>query len=162
MECTVPVEVELATDHADVGSLERTISAALAEVGTQLWRELVARVEAALPVPVNCGGCGGRLKANGRAPRRLVTLAARSSCAVAATAASAVGPRPCRSTPPSVSRRENERGRDAGPGCQVSLAPATTQSHLPHDRPEPRVVHDLSLRTVAYLPRIWGNAVGGG
>lgn len=75
MECTVPVEVELATDHADVGSLERTISAALAEVGAHLWRELVARIEAALPVPVACPGCGGRLKANGRAPRRLVTLA---------------------------------------------------------------------------------------
>jgi len=29
MECTVPVEVHLATEHADVGSLERTISAAL-------------------------------------------------------------------------------------------------------------------------------------
>ena len=33
MECTVPVAVELATDYADVGSLERTISVALAEVG---------------------------------------------------------------------------------------------------------------------------------
>ena len=75
MECTVPVEVQLATNHADVGSLERTISAALVEVGAQLWRELVARLEAALPVPVGCPGCGGRLKANGRASRRLVTLA---------------------------------------------------------------------------------------
>lgn len=50
-ECTVPVEVELATEQAEVGSLERTIGAALAEVGTQQRRELVARVEAALPVP---------------------------------------------------------------------------------------------------------------
>lgn len=75
MECTVPVEVHLATEHADVGSLERTISAALAEVGARLWRELVERLEAALPVPLTCAACGGRLKANGRAPRRLVTLA---------------------------------------------------------------------------------------
>jgi len=75
MECTVPVEVQLATEHADVGSLERTINAALAEVGVRLWHELVERLEAALPVPVTCAGCGGRLKANGRAPRRLVTLA---------------------------------------------------------------------------------------
>ncbi len=75
MECTVPVEVRLATDHADVGSLERTISAALIEVGVRLWHELVGRLEASLPIPVSCPACGGRLKANGRAPRRLVTLA---------------------------------------------------------------------------------------
>ena len=75
MECTVPVEVRLTTEHADVGSLERTVGAALADVGVRLWRELVARLEAALPVPEPCAGCGGRLKANGRAPRRLVTLA---------------------------------------------------------------------------------------
>lgn len=75
MERTVPVEVHLATEHADVGSLERTISAALAEVGQALWAELVARLEAALPAPASCAGCGGRLKANGRALRRLVTLA---------------------------------------------------------------------------------------
>lgn len=73
MECTVPVEVHLATDHADVGSLERTVSAALAEVGAKLWRELVAQLEAALPTPAACP-CGGSMKANGRAPRRLVTL----------------------------------------------------------------------------------------
>lgn len=75
MECTFPVEVHLATEHADVGSLERTVSAALAEIGIRLWRELVARLEADLPVPVACPACGGRLKANGWAPRRLVTLA---------------------------------------------------------------------------------------
>ncbi|MBI2776144.1 MAG: UPF0236 family protein [Chloroflexi bacterium] len=74
MECTVPVEVHLATEHADVGSLERTISAALVEVGLKLWHELVDRLEASLPVPAACEGCGGRLKANGRAPRRLVSL----------------------------------------------------------------------------------------
>lgn len=74
MECTVGLEVRLATDHADVGSLERTVSAALAEVGVRLWSELVARLEAVLPAQVACPACGGRLKANGRAPRRLVTL----------------------------------------------------------------------------------------
>lgn len=75
VECTVPVEVHLATDHADVGSLERTVGAALAEVGRRLWHEVVARIEAALPRPTDCATCGGALKANGRAPRRLVTLA---------------------------------------------------------------------------------------
>jgi hypothetical protein len=75
MECTVPVEVQLTTEHADVGSLERTISGALAEVGQRLWAALVDQLELALPVPTVCRTCGGRLKANGRAPRRLVTLA---------------------------------------------------------------------------------------
>jgi len=69
MECTVPVEVHVATEHADVGSLERTINAALAEVGLRFWRELVGRLEASLPRPIACPTCGGRLKANGRAPR---------------------------------------------------------------------------------------------
>ncbi len=75
MECTVPVEVQLTTEHADIGSLERTVSAALAEVGVALWRELAGRLEASLPVPIACGTCNGPVKANGRAPRRLVTLA---------------------------------------------------------------------------------------
>ncbi len=75
MECTVPVEVHLATEHADVGSLERAISTALTEVGVRLWHELIGRLEATLPAPASCPACGGRLKANGRAPRRLVTLA---------------------------------------------------------------------------------------
>lgn len=74
MECTVPVQVHLETDHSDVGSLERTVSAALAEVGTALWRALVTQLEASLPAPAACEGCGGAVKANGRAPRRLVTL----------------------------------------------------------------------------------------
>lgn len=71
MERTVPVEVHLATEHADVGSLERTVGTALVEVATRLWAELVERLETSLPVPAWCAGCGGRLKANGRAPRRL-------------------------------------------------------------------------------------------
>ena len=75
MECTVAVEADLALEHADVGSLERTVSAALAKVGAQLWRVLVERLEASLPTPVVCAGCGAPMKANGRAPRRLVTLA---------------------------------------------------------------------------------------
>jgi hypothetical protein len=75
MECTVPVEVRLATDHADLASLERTISGALAEAGRELWRQLTRQLEAALDVPTTCLACGGRLKANGAAPRRLVTLA---------------------------------------------------------------------------------------
>jgi hypothetical protein len=75
MECTVPVQVRLATEHADVGSLERTVSAALAEVGATLWRALVAQLEASLPAPDTCPACSGPVKANGRAPRRLVTLA---------------------------------------------------------------------------------------
>jgi len=74
MECRVPVEVQLSSEHADVGSLERAVSGALAEVGLKLWAVLVAQLEAALPVPTVCATCGGRLKANGRAARRLVTL----------------------------------------------------------------------------------------
>jgi len=74
MECTVPVEVPLATDHADVGSLERAVSSALAEVGQRLWAHLVSELEATLARPSECRACGGTLKANGRATRRLVTL----------------------------------------------------------------------------------------
>lgn len=74
MEHTVPLTVTLHAEHADLGSLERAIDAALAEVGQALWAELVRVLEAALPVPAGCA-CGGTLKANGRAPRRLVTLA---------------------------------------------------------------------------------------
>ena len=74
MEHTVPLTVTLRTEHADLGSLERAVDAALAEAGRALWAELVRRLEATLPVPDDCP-CGGRFKANGRAPRRLVTLA---------------------------------------------------------------------------------------
>lgn len=75
MECTVPVEVHLSLEHADVGSLERAVTAALAQVGQALWAELLGRLEGALARPAACPACGGRLVANGRAPRRLVTLA---------------------------------------------------------------------------------------
>lgn len=74
MEHTVPLTVTLRTEHADLGSLERAVDAALTDVGQVLWAELVRLLEAALPLPADCP-CGGRFKANGRAPRRLVTLA---------------------------------------------------------------------------------------
>jgi hypothetical protein len=73
VEHTVPLTVTLRAEHADLGSLERAIDAALAETGQALWAELLRVFEAAVPVPT--GPCGGPLKANGRAPRRLVTLA---------------------------------------------------------------------------------------
>lgn len=75
MECTVTLEVHLTTEHADVGSLERTVAVALAEVGRTLWRELQRRLEADLVAPAACPACGGPMKANGRAPRRLLSLA---------------------------------------------------------------------------------------
>ncbi len=45
MDCPVPIEVRLTTEHADVGSLERAIAAALADVGRALRKALVARLE---------------------------------------------------------------------------------------------------------------------
>jgi hypothetical protein len=75
MESKVTVEVQLTTEHADVGSLERTVSGALGEIGQRLWAALVEQLETALQVPTACRACGGRVKANGRARRRLVTLA---------------------------------------------------------------------------------------
>ena len=75
MECTVPVEVHLSIEHADVGSLERAVTDALARVGQALWAEVLGRLARMLARPAACPACGGRLVANGRAPRRLVTLA---------------------------------------------------------------------------------------
>ncbi len=74
MECTVPVEVHLSIEHADVGSLERAVADALARVGQALWTELLERLARTVARPAACPVCGGRLVANGRAPRRLVTL----------------------------------------------------------------------------------------
>ena len=65
MECTVPVEVHLATEHADVGSLERTVDAALAEVGIALWRALVTQLEASCRAR-HLRGVWRPVKANGR------------------------------------------------------------------------------------------------
>jgi hypothetical protein len=67
--------VELRPEGADIGSLERAVGLALAEAGRQLWSELVRALEALLPAPRGHAGCGGLVKANGRAPRRIVTLA---------------------------------------------------------------------------------------
>jgi hypothetical protein len=67
--------IELHPEGADIGSLERAVSAGLAEAGRQLWAEVIATLERLLVVSRGHTGCGGVLKANGRAPRRLVTLA---------------------------------------------------------------------------------------
>lgn len=71
----VTLTVELRPEGADIGSLERAVCAALAEAGRLLWAGAIGRLEADLPVPVGCRECGGYLSANGRAPRRVVTLA---------------------------------------------------------------------------------------
>jgi len=71
----VSVDVEVRPVGADIGSLERAISGALAEVARQLWAEVIAALERSLVVPRGHVGCGGILRANGRAPRRIVTLA---------------------------------------------------------------------------------------
>jgi hypothetical protein len=71
----VSLTVEVHPEGADIGSLERAVSAALAEAGRHVWSELVRTLEALLPMPRGHVGCGGILKGNGRAPRRIVTLA---------------------------------------------------------------------------------------
>lgn len=71
----VSLTLRLEPEGADIGSLERAIGVALAEVGRQLWGEAIGALEALLPRPHGHVGCGGILKANGRAPRRVVTLA---------------------------------------------------------------------------------------
>jgi len=71
----VSVTIELRPEGADIGSLERAVSAGLAEAGRQVWAELIATLERSLLVSRGHVGCGGILKANGRAPRRIVTLA---------------------------------------------------------------------------------------
>jgi hypothetical protein len=73
----VPISftVELHPEGADIGSLERAVSAGLADAGRQLWAELIGALERLLVVSRGHVGCGGILRANGRAPRRIVTLA---------------------------------------------------------------------------------------
>lgn len=71
----ISLTLELHPDGADIGSLERSVGAALAETARQLWGELIGTLERALVVGRGHVGCGGILKANGRAPRRIVTLA---------------------------------------------------------------------------------------
>jgi hypothetical protein len=53
MEHTVPLTVTLRAEHADLGSLERAIDAALAEAGQALWAELLRVLETGLPVPTD-------------------------------------------------------------------------------------------------------------
>jgi hypothetical protein len=71
----VALTLELRPEGADIGSLERAVSVALAEAGQRLWAELVGALERLVAVPAGHPGCGGVLRANGRAPRRIVTLA---------------------------------------------------------------------------------------
>jgi hypothetical protein len=71
----VTISLELRPEGADIGSLERAVCAGLVEAGRMLWAAVVGRLAATLVDPVGCTGCGGYLTANGRAPRRLVTLA---------------------------------------------------------------------------------------
>jgi len=71
----ISLTVELHPEGADIGSLERAISAGLAEVGRQLWAEVIGSLEERLVVGRGHVGCGGIVKANGRALRRIVTLA---------------------------------------------------------------------------------------
>jgi hypothetical protein len=71
----VALTLELRPEGADIGSLERAISAGLAEVGRQLWAEVIGTLERRVAVPRGHAGCGGLLRANGRAARRIVTLA---------------------------------------------------------------------------------------
>jgi len=73
----VPVSftVELQPEGADIGSLERAVSAGLSAAGQQLWAELISTLEGLLAVARGHVGCGGILRSNGRAPRRMVTLA---------------------------------------------------------------------------------------
>ena len=71
----VSLTVQLHPGGADIGSLERAISAGLAEVGRQLWAEVIGTLERLLVAPRGHAGCGGLLRSNGRAPRRVVTLA---------------------------------------------------------------------------------------
>lgn len=71
----VSLTVELQPEGTDIGSLERAVSAGLAEAGQRMWQELLGGLERLLTVGRGHVGCGGILRANGRAPRHIVTLA---------------------------------------------------------------------------------------
>ena len=71
----ISLTLELQPEGADIGSLERAVSAGLADVARQLWAELISTLERSLVVGRGHVGCGGIVKANGRAARRIVTLA---------------------------------------------------------------------------------------
>jgi len=55
--------------------LATAVSAGLAEVGRQLWAEIIGTLERSLVAGRGHVHCGGILKGNGRARRRMVTLA---------------------------------------------------------------------------------------
>ena len=71
----ISLSIEVHPEGADIGSLERAMSAGLAEAGRQLWAVVIDALERSLLVSRGHVGCGGILKANGRAPRRVVTIA---------------------------------------------------------------------------------------
>jgi hypothetical protein len=71
----ISLTVELHPEGADIGSLERAVSAGLAEAGRQVWSEVIRLLERSLLVSRGHVGCGGIMKGNGRAARRIVTLA---------------------------------------------------------------------------------------
>ena len=71
----VSLTMELSPEGADISSLERAVSTGPAEVGRQLWADIIGTLERSIDVGRGHVGCGGILKANGRAPRRVVTLA---------------------------------------------------------------------------------------
>ena len=70
MEDPVPVEVHLAREDAELGSLERMIADELAKVGQHLWQELAQPVGIALSKRTACPTGGAAMKANRRAVRR--------------------------------------------------------------------------------------------
>lgn len=71
----ISLTLELHPEGADIGSLERAVAAGLADAARQLWAELIGTLERSLVVGRGHAGCGGIVKANGRARRRIVTLA---------------------------------------------------------------------------------------
>jgi hypothetical protein len=71
----ISITVQLHPEGADIGSLERAVSAGMVEAGQRMWQELLGSLERLLVVSRGHIGCGGIWKANGRAPRRIVTLA---------------------------------------------------------------------------------------
>ncbi len=66
----ISITVRIHPEGADIGSLERAVSAGLTEAGQRMWQELLGNLERLLVVGRGHVGCGGILKANGRAPGR--------------------------------------------------------------------------------------------
>lgn len=70
----VTLTVELCPEGSDIGSIERAVDRALVDVGRRMWAEVLAVLERSVATPVGHAGCGGLLRSNGRASRRIVTL----------------------------------------------------------------------------------------